>query len=401
MAVTNTATTKISPTLPLTTGQDRLVKQLLAFTTAHLQTPGPAVFTLYGDAGTGKSVVLAHLFDQLQTQARTATASPLAGTTNYFLVNHPELLKVYRQIAGRQPHLFKKDFKRPTTLINRLAKHQTTADVLVIDEAHLLLSQADHYNNFYGDNQLSALLQSARVVILVFDETQVLRFKSFWTEARLERLLAPYPHTSYRLTHQFRMQASDQLVAWINAFTHHQLHPLPANGGANYELRIFDDAEAMRQAIVARDQTVGLSRIVSTSGYPSTLDGGKHYVTEGRFRLPWDQYNYTQTPWAELPETRNEVGSIYTCQGFDLNYVGVILGPPVKLVDQQLTIDLSQTTDAAVFKHRDDIAPQDLTAAKQQLVLNSINVLMKRGVKGLYIYAHDPQLRQFLLTQRA
>lgn len=45
MAVTNTATTKISPTLPLTTGQDRLVKQLLAFTTAHLQTPGPAVFT--------------------------------------------------------------------------------------------------------------------------------------------------------------------------------------------------------------------------------------------------------------------------------------------------------------------------------------------------------------------
>lgn len=174
MAVTNTATTKISPTLPLTTGQDRLVKQLLAFTTAHLQTPGPAVFTLYGDAGTGKSVVLAHLFDQLQTQARTATASPLAGTTNYFLVNHPELLKVYRQIAGRQPHLFKKDFQRPTTLINRLAKHQTTADVLVIDEAHLLLSQADHYNNFYGDNQLSALLQSARVVILVFDETQVL-----------------------------------------------------------------------------------------------------------------------------------------------------------------------------------------------------------------------------------
>lgn len=40
--------------------------------------------------------------------------------------------------------------------------------------------------------------------------------------------------------------------------------------------------------------------------------------------MPWDQYNYTATPWAEIPSTINEVGSIYTCQGFDLNYAGII-----------------------------------------------------------------------------
>jgi len=398
LSASNAATDKISPLLPLTTEQAELVERAFTFTTTHVTGDGPALFTIYGDAGTGKSVVLAHLFAAIQTAARTDATSPLADTENYFLVNHPEILKVYREIAGQQPHLFKKDFQRPTTLINQINQGKKHADVLVIDEAHLLLSQADHYNNFYGDNQLTALMATAKVIILVFDETQVLRLKSFWTEHRLEHLLAAYPHKTVRLTHQFRMQANDALISWINDFTHQRLRPLPTSAGKHYDLRVFTDAEQMRQAIVQRNQAVGLSRIVSTSGYPSTLDGGKHYITEGKFHLPWDQYNYTSTPWAELPQTIDEVGSIYTCQGFDLNYVGVILGPPVKLDDHNhLIIDLDQYTDVEAFKRRTDLTdPHELALIKQQLVLNSINVLMKRGVQGLYIYAHDPRLRDYL-----
>ncbi|WP_367377080.1 DUF2075 domain-containing protein [Levilactobacillus cerevisiae] len=394
----NAATDKISPLLPLTSEQAALVDRIMSFTTQHVHDAGPAVFTVYGDAGTGKSVVLAHLFNRIQTAARTQSASPLADTENYFLVNHPEILKVYREVAGEQPNLRKKDFQRPTTLINQISQGKRQADVLVIDEAHLLLSQPDHYNNFYGHNQLQSLLATAKVIILVFDETQVLRMKSFWTEARLEKMLTPTAHDAYRLTHQFRMQASDSLVQWINDFTHRRIRPLPVSLDRDYDLRVFTDAEQMRQAIVNRNQAVGLSRIVSTSGYPSTLDGGKHYITEGKFHLPWDQYNYTNTPWAELPQTINEVGSIYTCQGFDLNYVGVILGPPIALDDQNhLVVDLSRYTDVEAFKRRDDLtAPKELNQIKQQLVLNSINVLMKRGVHGLYIYAHDQRLQDYL-----
>ena len=401
--IDNAATHKLSPVLPLTAEQDALVQRILTFTTQHLSAAQPAIFTLYGDAGTGKSVVLAHLFNQLQTAARTQRTDTLAQTENYFLVNHPEILKVYREIAGTQPHLLKKDFQRPTSLINRITKGQSHPDVLVIDEAHLLLSQADHYNNFYGENQLDDLIAAAKVVILVFDETQVLRMKSFWTEQRLEKHVAPYPHAAYRLTHQFRMHASDHLVRWINDFTHQRLHPLPADAGAHYDLRVFEDAEEMRQAVVRRNQEVGLSRIVSTSGYPSTLDGGKHYVTEGNFHLPWDQYNYTSTPWAELPQTINEVGSIYTCQGFDLNYVGLILGPLVGLdANNQLVIHLDRNTDVETFKKRADLTdPVVLKQVKQQLILNSINVLMKRGVQGLYLYAHDDRLRHYLQHRSA
>lgn len=160
---------------------------------------------------------------------------------------------------------------------------------------------------------------------------------------------------------------------------------------------LFDDAEKMRQTIVKRNQEVGLSRILSTSGYPSTLDGGKHYICEGDFKMPWDQYNFTATPWAELPQTIDEVGSIYTCQGFDLNYAGIIIGPVIsqKPGTNQLQVNLDRFTDTEAFKKRADLTdPDQIIHYEKRMILNALNVILKRGVKGTYLYAHDPLLRQ-------
>lgn len=61
----------------------------------------PAVFVLSGDAGSGKSAVLSAVFSELQQQAHQSDA-PLAGTKNYLLVNHNEMLKIYWEIAQQQ-----------------------------------------------------------------------------------------------------------------------------------------------------------------------------------------------------------------------------------------------------------------------------------------------------------
>lgn len=396
----NDATQKLSPFKKLTAEQNKLVNTILRFTKKHIKQDYPAIFTVYGDAGTGKSVVLAHLFNEIQVAARTDKTSALYGTTNYFVVNHPEILKVYKEIAGNLPHLYKKDFTRPTSLINQLDKRSATLDVIVIDEAHLLLSRADPYNNFTYQNQLVELIKRAKIVILVFDPYQVLRTKTFWTTQQLEQITHQYPHEDYHLTHQFRVNASDELLEWFNHFTDDgKILPFPQNARQNYDFRIFDDAEKMRQEIVKRNNEVGLSRILSTTGYPSTLDGGKHYITEGKFKMPWDQYNYTSKPWAEIPKTINEVGSIYTCQGFDLNYTGIILSPPISQIPgtNRLQIDPEKFTDIEAFKKRKDLFTlKQLNQAKKRLFMNMINVLFKRGVYGTYIYAHDPLLRQTL-----
>lgn len=397
--MSNQAIEKLSPFKNLTDEQAQLVDEVILFAKQHLTQDFPAVYTILGDAGTGKSVVLSHLFARLQQAARVQSDSPFYGTHNYFLVNHPEVLKVYKQITGPIKTLLKKDYQRPTSFINQLDKNNATADIVVIDEAHLLLSKPDHYNNFYHENQLLEIIKRAKVVVLVFDQYQVLRMKSFWTLDRLKDLIAPYPHQSYQLKHQFRMTASDDLIAWFNQLTNGLIEPLPKNACDHYDFRIFDDAEKMRQTIVKRNQEVGLSRILSTSGYPSTLDGGKHYICEGDFKMPWDQYNFTATPWAELPQTIDEVGSIYTCQGFDLNYAGIIIGPVIsqKPGTNRLQVNLDRFTDTEAFKKRADLTdPDQIIHYEKRMILNALNVILKRGVKGTYLYAHDPLLRQTL-----
>lgn len=397
--MSNQAIEKLSPFKNLTDEQAQLVDEVIFFAKQHLTQDFPAVYTILGDAGTGKSVVLSHLFARLQQAARVQSGSPFYGTHNYFLVNHPEVLKVYKQITGPIKTLLKKDYQRPTSFINQLDKNNASADIVVIDEAHLLLSKPDHYNNFYHENQLLEIIKRAKVVVLVFDQYQVLRMKSFWTLDRLNELIAPYPHQSYQLKHQFRMTASDDLIACFNQLTNGLIEPLPKNACDHYDFRIFDDAEKMRQLIVKRNQEVGLSRILSTSGYPSTLNGGKHYICEGDFKMPWDQYNFTATPWAELPQTIDEVGSIYTCQGFDLNYAGIIIGPVIsqKPGTNQLQVNLDRFTDTEAFKKRADLTdPDQIIHYEKQMILNALNVILKRGVKGTYLYAHDPLLRQTL-----
>lgn len=86
-------------------------------------------------------------------------------------------------------------------------------------------------------------------------------------------------------------------------------------------------------------------------------------------------------------------------QGFDLNYVGVILGPTIYYdsVSGKVQVNLKEYQDSEAFKSRDDLSDTQLALEKSKTILNSINVL-KRGVHGLYIYAHDQNLRERLLS---
>lgn len=395
----NEAVQKLSPiNVKLTEEQDELVDEAIGFTTENLKKKGKAVFVITGDAGTGKSLVLNHLFYNIQCQ-RTEKESPFYHTENYFLVNHPEILKVYRSIAGNFHELLKKNYLRPTSFINEFQKKGLTADVVVIDEAHLLLSKPDHYNNFYGNNQLQSIIDLARVVILVYDPYQVIKTKSYWDTDRLQKIVGKYVYRTFHLKGQFRMKCGQGLVNWINAFTKDlTVLPYPKDLSNGYDFRIFSDAEDMYKEICKRDKECGLARITATINYPSVLDGGKHYVTEGHFHLPWDQYNFTSTPWADIPTTLHEVGSIYTIQGFDLNYIGIILGSSVLLDNgNRIKIDLSKVTDMEIFKKRNDITSEkQLEKIKLRLFLNALNVLMKRGRYGLYLYAHDEGLSDLL-----
>lgn len=167
----------------------------------------------------------------------------------------------------------------------------------------------------------------------------------------------------------------------------------------NYEFKVFETIKEMHDKIKDQNKQFGLSRVVSTFDYLHKKDGGTYYVSEsnGEYKMPWNTTS-TKYTWAEKAETIHEAGSIYTIQGFDLNYVGVVLGPSVQYdaAKNEIFIDTSKYMDKGAYTGTEGIA--NVNEAKEKIVLNSINILMKRGIKGLHIYASDEALRDRLLS---
>lgn len=388
---------KLSPYKELSESQIELKENILEFCKENIDSEEPAVYFIKGDAGTGKSVVLSSTFNAIQDLSKEKH-SDLFDTKNHLLVNHEEMIKTYKSIAESLPNLLKKSFMKPTTFINDVSKGKIEkADITLIDEAHLLLSREDAYNNYVGDNHLKDIIQSSKVTIVVFDEKQFLKLKSYWSEDLFMKISKGAKVKTFELTDQFRMQADDEIVDWIDDFVSKKVRPIP-NSSDDYELEVFDNAGDMFDLIKKKDKTHSLSRIVATFDYEHKKDGKEYYVEEIGFKGIWNTTGEKQT-WAERTDTVKEVGSIYTVQGFDLNYVGVILGPSVSYDEekQELVILPHKYKDTEAFRDSTKKTVEyNVKETKEQIILNSINVLMKRGVKGLYIYASDEKLRQAL-----
>lgn len=392
-AIENKDIFKLSPFKEMTMQQLELQQAIIKACREHIKDEQPFVFLIKGEAGVGKSVVLSSVFNKIQELSKEKN-SELYKTQNYLLVNHSEMLKTYKKIAGNVKVLSKNNFDKPTTFINKRKKLGEKADIVLVDEAHLLLTKADRYNNFNEENQLEEIIKHSKVAIVVYDDKQVLKMKSYWDEEKLKSIIKDCKPESFVLTNQFRMQASDNLVRWIDDFVEKKITPMPIED--KYDFRIFKSAAEMFEVIQEQNNKFGLARMVSTFDYTHKKDGGTYYVEEDGFKLPWNN-DYGNHTWAEEAETIREVGSIYTIQGFDLNYVGVIIGPSIgydKCTDT-LKIFPENYKDTEAFRGRNEYKNSE--EIMEKIILNSLNVLMKRGVHGLYIYAHDPELRARLL----
>lgn len=156
---------KLSPFKELTDRQLAVKLDILEYCKRNISNTGrQKVFIIEGEAGTGKSVVMASLYNTLQDY--TKSDESFKNTDNYLLVNHPEMLKTYQAMADGLPNLKKNHMLKPTTFINRVDKDKLQPDVVIVDEAHLLLTKKDSYNNFNFDNQLEEIIKRAKIAIL-------------------------------------------------------------------------------------------------------------------------------------------------------------------------------------------------------------------------------------------
>lgn len=260
---------------------------------------------------------------------------------------------------------------------------------------------------------------------------------------------------SMRLKKQMRMCANPKTMNWLRDLSSgKQIGKLELDTYRDqpYEVRICDSPRQLLRLIEEKNHNnkskTGLSRVVATYDWPYSsarrnkegdpdqlwtvnlhlTDQGQWvpgYAPEGyrkndshQFRLPWnyelEELNKLQHPdkrqpsddraWAEREETIGEAGSIYTIQGFDLNYAGVILGPSVTLKNGAIVIDPTKSENSQAIQQRSEwkskkAAPSVRQQSKEYVsenLYNEVNVLLTRGVHGLYLFAVDPALQAYL-----
>ena len=264
---------------------------------------------------------------------------------------------------------------------------------------------------------LKDIVKRAKVVMAVFDPKQILTTTAVWTGDKFKELEESIGKGNIiHLHNQMRIEASPQTVKWIRDLVDKGIvGKIPKD--PKYEIKIFKDPAAMQKAIKDKDEDHdnGISRMVATfdweySGGKRKLPKGQDYweVSENGWKMPWNKeinnrtkyerkhhsknyVKYSDLSWAEKDYTIDEIGSTYTVQGFDLNYVGVELGPSVKYRDGRIIHDPSESKNSKATQKRDSTE-----SYADELLKNEFNVLMTRGVHGLYIHAVDPELQAAL-----
>lgn len=352
-----------------------------------------------GEAGAGKTVLLSNLFYDLAVNDDLDV---------HLMVNHDQQIKVYESIAEKTG-IDKDKVGKPTSFINN-TNLEDKVDVVLVDEAHLLLTQGKM--SYRGNNQLFDLLDRAKVVVAVFDKNQILSREQIWEEQFYEKMeeIAQKNDGIIDLHNQMRIDASEATVRWIRNFIDERtIYQIPKDN--KYELKIAK-SPAQLQAWVdekAQDEKHGISRIVATFDweYKNKPKKDNQYwnVEIGDWKMPWNLQlpkkkvpgiNNKNLSWAEQPQTLGEVGSTFTIQGFDLNYVGVIIGPSVKFRNGQIVFDPSESADAKATQNR-TLSNNEKKSFGEELIKNALNVLMTRGVHGMFIYAVDEKLQEELL----
>ena len=406
--VRNSAIFKASPFHKLTEEQIEAKNTIINKISASISKNQEGTLILVkGEAGAGKTVLMSSLVDDLLNSDDTSFIKD----NNYInlIVNHNNQLSVYKEIERKLDWNSGSSLEvamKPTQFLNALRKEKIKAGVVIVDEGHLLLTAKNQA--YLGGNHLKDLLAQSKVVVLVYDDKQIMNKSQIWTDNSFLELEheANLEGNLIELRNQMRISANSETIDWIHSIIDEgEIKKLKKD--AQYDIKSFDSPLELQNAIKSKNanQKLGISRLVATYDWPYVRENKKQatpkwFVEIGNWKAPWNlqlesEKEFDKLSWIEQPQTINEIGSTFTVQGFDLNYVGVIIGPSVKYRNGKIIYDISESKNKGAVQNR-KLANGEKVNYGERLLRNELNVLLTRGVNGLYIYAVDEELREAL-----
>lgn len=420
--VRNSAIFKSSPFHKLTNEQLKAKNEIIfKITSALSKNEFGTLILVKGEAGAGKTVLMSSLIDDLLNSDDTDFLRE--NNAINLVVNHDDQLSVYKEIEKKLEWKSGSTLDvamKPTQFLNALKKQDANAGIVVIDEGHLLLTAKNQA--YQGGNHLKDILSKSKVVVLVYDDNQIMNKSQIWVDDSFLTLQhqARLSGNLIELNNQMRIKASESTISWIrNIIDKREITKIKEDN--NYDIQIFNSPKELQDAIKLKDENrhLGISRLIATYDweYSSQSKPVEKYKDSYKYRYKDEYKNYwcveidgwlcpwnrelsrdrknSKLSWIEQPQTIDEVGSTFTVQGFDLNYAGVIIGPSVKYRDGKIKFDISASKNKGAVQNR-KLENGEMKNFGEDLLKNELNVLLTRGVNGLYIYAVDEELQAAL-----
>ncbi|HEX7639981.1 MAG TPA: DNA/RNA helicase domain-containing protein [Burkholderiaceae bacterium] len=282
-----------------------------------------------------------------------------------------------------------------------------TFDTLIVDEAHRLNEKGGLYRN-RGENQIKELIRASRCCVFFIDDDQRVTFDDIGDTAELRAHAEAQGAeiAQLQLTSQFRCNGSDGYLAWLDNTLDIRATANDCLDISEYDFRVFDDPVEMHRLIDLKNKVSNRARVVA--GYcwkwPSKKNSSAWDIElpEYGYRRRW---NLTDdgSLWIVKPNSVEQVGCVHTCQGLELDYVGVIIGPDMIYRNGRIITDATRraTSDRSVrgLKKRLKEDRGSTLALADRIVKNTYRTLMTRGMKGCFVYCTDPALADYLRSR--
>jgi hypothetical protein len=377
--------------------QQRLAYNLVLHATEAARAgDAKTVVIVSGGPGSGKSVIALSLLGELARRGRTVVHA--TGSRSF--------TQTLRQVTGRGSPRTRSLFKYFNQFVDA---DRNGLEVLILDEAHRIretsMSRYTPRQLRTGRRQLDELICAGRVPVFLLDQHQVVRPGELGTVSEIEAHARSLGLAVEKidLNAYFRCGGSEAYLEWVSRLLGLTPGgPLPWAGDPAFTVRVADSPGELEQALRAELGKGYGARMAAGYCWPWSdprPDGTLvNDVVIGDWSRPWnlrgDRAVGGAPPsalWASDPAGFGQVGCVYTAQGFEYDWNGVIIGPDLVWRGDSWRAVREASRDPD-FRSRAKVSDHEFG----RLVRNVYKVLLTRGMLGTVIYSPDADTNAML-----
>lgn len=354
------------------------------------------VVIVKGGPGTGKSVVAIQL---------TARLTAMQKLVQYVSKNSAPRDVYASKLSGiRTKSWVNNLFKGSGTYINA---ERNQYDALLVDEAHRLNQKSGMFSNL-GENQIKEIINAARCSVFFLDEDQRVTLKDIGSEAEISIWAAHAGATLHQLelSSQFRCNGSDGYMAFLDNMLGIRETANTDLSDISYDFKVCQTPNELYERIRDKNQDRNRARMVAGYCWPwnSKKDKAANDIVfpEHNFAKQW---NLTQDGmlWIISPSSVEQIGCIHTCQGLEVDYIGVIMGPDLVIRNGHWVVQpkARASSDKSIhgLKSLLKTDPEKGNQMAELIIKNTYRTLMTRGMKGCFVWSSDEETLGWMSEQ--